>query len=277
MRGVAQLSNWNYDMFKARDVSRGHALLSVSTGALQHLGLFESCGIDRRKFHRWCLSVESVYNDCIYHNTTHAADVLHGCYAALQQTEHLSGLLSHDDMLALLLAAAVHDVGHPGVNNAFLGQEGPPLVQRYGSASVLEHFHANTGLALLEHPALALLAHMDDARRAAIRKTIETLILHTDMATHDAMLERLRVRISGRRANLRLSESAERPAKTVQVSSAEEPKLIKQRSVTEWSPPCPPSTYSYSPSHVPVHACLPRLTYAHKVLQRAFTRRLRAG
>ena len=35
---------------------------------------------------RWCLSVESIYQDCIYHTVTHAADVLHGCYASLQVT-----------------------------------------------------------------------------------------------------------------------------------------------------------------------------------------------
>lgn len=57
--------------------------------------------------------VETAYKDNPYHNSTHAADV----------TQSLGCILSNDDfsmhltdieLLAMIISAAVHDVGHPG-------------------------------------------------------------------------------------------------------------------------------------------------------------------
>lgn len=64
-------------------------------------------------FVRTLQEVEGTYRDNPYHNSTHAADV----------TQSLGCLLSNDDfsrdltdieLLSMIVAAAVHDVGHPG-------------------------------------------------------------------------------------------------------------------------------------------------------------------
>ena len=47
------------------------------------------------------------------------------------------------EMFALLTSALAHDVGHPGVNNAFLVNTGAPLAMRYNDISPLENMHAS--------------------------------------------------------------------------------------------------------------------------------------
>ncbi|KAL8790029.1 MAG: hypothetical protein Q9195_006531 [Heterodermia aff. obscurata] len=53
----------------------------------------------------------------------------------------IAALLKPFDALTLLISAIGHDVGHPGVNNAFLVALNAPLAQLYNDKSVLESFH----------------------------------------------------------------------------------------------------------------------------------------
>ena len=46
---------------------------------------------------------------------------------------------------AALFAAAVHDLGHPGVSSAYLVQSRSPLALMYNDRSVLENHHLAEG------------------------------------------------------------------------------------------------------------------------------------
>lgn len=67
--------------------------------------------------------------DNAYHNKVHIADVLQSLYAhtlvggGLQQLCHGQPL----HLLAVLLAAIIHDADHPGVNNDFLVKSRHPI------------------------------------------------------------------------------------------------------------------------------------------------------
>ena len=107
------------------------------------------------------MASRAAYNDFVnYHNFRHVIDVMQAIFYFLVQlgvlppypTETLPGnqdsgmspiaaLLKPFDALTLLITAIGHDVGHPGVNNAFLVALNAPLAQLYNDRSVLEAFH----------------------------------------------------------------------------------------------------------------------------------------
>ena len=58
-------------------------------------------------------AVEIEYRDNPYHNATHAADVVQTLGSMLLSEGFREGLTAME-VLAMLIAAACHDVGHPG-------------------------------------------------------------------------------------------------------------------------------------------------------------------
>ena len=57
--------------------------------------------------------------------------------------------LERVEVMALLLAGAMHDVAHPGTNNAFQVNAGADIALRYNDHAVLENFHCATGFRLM--------------------------------------------------------------------------------------------------------------------------------
>ena len=138
----------------------------------------------------------AAYNDFVlYHNFRHVVDVLQAVFFFLVQigtlppypnasaspTEPISAiasLLKPFDALTLLISAIGHDVGHPGVNNAFLVALNAPLAQLYNDRSVLESFHCAAYSQILRRywPS----AFQD----STMRKLMTNCILATDMGLH---------------------------------------------------------------------------------------------
>ena len=90
----------------------------------------------------------------------------------------IGALLKPFDALTLLITAIGHDVGHPGVNNAFLVSLNAPLAQLYNDKSVLEAFHcAAYSQILRRHWAAAF-------EDIPMRSLMINSILATDMGVH---------------------------------------------------------------------------------------------
>lgn len=87
----------------------------------------------------------------------------------------LSHLLSPLDAFTLLVVAIGHDVGHPGVNNAFLVTLKAPLAQVYNDRSVLESFHC---------AAFSQVLSKYWPKALELRKMMIDMILATDMGLH---------------------------------------------------------------------------------------------
>lgn len=68
---------------------------------------------------KFILKVHLYYKPNPYHNFRHAVDVLQAVYFFLISTQ-LTSLLTPLDILALIVAALSHDIGHPGCSNFFL-------------------------------------------------------------------------------------------------------------------------------------------------------------
>lgn len=87
-------------------------------------------------------------------------------------------LLQPFDALTLLVSAIGHDVGHPGVNNAFLVALNAPLAQLYNDKSVLESFHCAAYSQILRRYWKSTFAD------TAMRGLMISSILATDMGLH---------------------------------------------------------------------------------------------
>jgi hypothetical protein len=143
------------------------------------------------------LASRTAYNDFVlYHNFRHVTDVLQALFHFLVQIGTLppypsegaphgsttkspiAQLLKPFDALTLLVSAIGHDVGHPGVNNAFLVALNAPLAQLYNDRSVLESFHCAAYSQILRR-------YWPQAfSDATMRKLMINSILATDMGLH---------------------------------------------------------------------------------------------
>lgn len=133
----------------------------------------------------------------LYHNFRHVIDVLQAVFFFLLQLGILpkhkyhatppnpgekpspvAALLRPFEAFVLLVAAIGHDVGHPGVNNAFLVALKAPLAQLYNDNSVLEAFHCAAYSQILRRYWNKAFTDID------VRRLLIKIILATDMQVH---------------------------------------------------------------------------------------------
>lgn len=140
----------------------------------------------------------AAYNSFVnYHNFRHVIDVMQAIFCFLihlgtlppfpipkaparsyGEVSPIAALLRPLDALTLLITAIGHDVGHPGVNNAFLVSLNAPLAQLYNDKSVLEAFHCAAYSQILRR---YWTATFDDTKMRAL---MINSILATDMGVH---------------------------------------------------------------------------------------------
>jgi len=138
-------------------------------------------------------AIEASYRPNPYHNRMHAAEVISTAYylwSQMASQEHMSGYFSDVDLLAVVFAAAVHDMAHPGTGNDYLVKTQHDLALRYCDRSVLENFHAASAFALVQDMQIPLLEHnLPSPPAHTLKGRIVDMILATDMAQHRRVLE----------------------------------------------------------------------------------------
>ncbi|ODV69535.1 HD-domain/PDEase-like protein [Hyphopichia burtonii NRRL Y-1933] len=93
----------------------------------------------------------------------------------------------------LLIAALGHDVGHPGVTNAFMIEYDSPTSLLYNERSVLESFHSSifiNKILSINWPGL-LEVETDPEFKLSFKQLIISCILATDMAEHFEYIDKL--------------------------------------------------------------------------------------
>ncbi|CAE7027148.1 regA [Symbiodinium natans] len=111
----------------------------------------EDIFLDMEKTSRFLEAAEDMYckaDAVLYHNNVHAADVTQCVHALLVQF----GFASYFDqlsILALLLGAAVHDMGHDGRTNSYHVNVGDDIALTYNDISVLENMHISKTFKLM--------------------------------------------------------------------------------------------------------------------------------
>ncbi|GAA5899274.1 hypothetical protein JCM6882_009302 [Rhodosporidiobolus microsporus] len=219
---IANLQSWS---FNAMAYSADELLACVGI-IFESVRNMEGVEFDLERFKALLLSLRSAYHARNgYHNFNHAADVTQACYSFLVrmglapplyllceddydanlgegrrkwrrnravEEGGMGELLRPMDVFALMVACIGHDVGHPGLTNAYMVNANAPVAQIYDGKSILENFHTVTLVHMLRKHHFEYLLGGDFGRRGAqatdFRKIVEASILATDMSRHFAIL-----------------------------------------------------------------------------------------
>eukprot|EP00768_Dysnectes_brevis_P005003 gnl/Dysnectes_brevis/3613_a4598_588.p1 GENE.gnl/Dysnectes_brevis/3613_a4598_588~~gnl/Dysnectes_brevis/3613_a4598_588.p1 ORF type:complete len:1025 (+),score=248.72 gnl/Dysnectes_brevis/3613_a4598_588:86-3160(+) len=124
----------------------GWPLVVAMDGACQALRLYGE-GFDRQSILHWAGIIEQLYHPNPYHSNIHAADVLTTLTALLKDYAD-----SHPEnrgrLRALVISAAGHDSGHPGLSNRLVVKGGHPIGLAFPE-SALEVYHGHVVLIML--------------------------------------------------------------------------------------------------------------------------------
>ncbi|KAK7882078.1 hypothetical protein WMY93_028252 [Mugilogobius chulae] len=202
----------------------GCILSQVSYKLFEDTGLFEMFKIPVQEFMNYFHALENGYRDIPYHNRIHATDVLHAVWYLTTQpvpglpsplTENgihsdsengicrgttgflklnseledgygsLARLVPGLELMALYVAAAMHDYDHPGRTNAFLVATSAPQALLYNDRSVLENHHAAAAWNLfMSQPEFNFLANLEHVEFKRFRFLVIEAILATDLKKH---------------------------------------------------------------------------------------------
>jgi len=142
---------------------------------------------------RFLWSSGALYHDTYYHNYHHAFCVVQYTAILLRQTGGIDKL-TPKEMFVALLTAAVHDVDHRGLNNAFHVNSKSQLAQKYSNASVLENHHLDVSFGIMKDATKNPLARWPQKEQLWFREEITRMVLKTDMSFHNDLTRMLEQR-----------------------------------------------------------------------------------
>ncbi|XP_044195590.1 high affinity cAMP-specific 3',5'-cyclic phosphodiesterase 7A isoform X1 [Thunnus albacares] len=203
---LEKVGNWNFDIFLFDRLTNGNSLITLTFHLLNQYGLVELFQLDMVKLWRFLVMVQEDYHgDNPYHNAVHAADVTQAMYCYMREPMLAKSLTSYDILLGLL-AAATHDLDHPGVNQPFLIKTDHYLATLYRNTSVLENHHWKSAVGLLRET--GLFSHLPAEDRLSMERELGSLILATDISRQNDYLSRFRLHLD--QENLCLSSASHR-------------------------------------------------------------------
>ncbi|GAA5911213.1 3',5'-cyclic-nucleotide phosphodiesterase PDE2 [Sporobolomyces salmoneus] len=215
---ICGLQSWS---FNAMSYTSDELLIGVGL-IFESVRNMEGVEFDLDRMKSLLMSLRCAYHSRNgYHNFSHAADVTQACYTFLVrmglapplhllceddydlergevrrkwrrnravEEGRMGKLLRPMDVFALMVSCIGHDVGHPGLSNAYLVNARAPIAQVYTDKSILENFHNVTLIHMLrKHHFDYLLGgdfgHSGDSA-TSFRKIVEASILATDMSRH---------------------------------------------------------------------------------------------
>lgn len=183
LQGVGE---WNFDTLALVQFT-AEPLKEVGFCAFRQLGLSDNFSIKQATLLSFLTHIEHKYRgENYYHNSIHAADVLNSSIFLLCTDAYKSGKFLEFEMFGMVVAAIGHDVGHPGLNNAYLVNSMDSVALKYNDRSVLENMHSALTFQILLRSDSNLVADLTKPNYMAFRKVVIALILATDLQKHMA-------------------------------------------------------------------------------------------
>ncbi|KAJ3031521.1 UNVERIFIED_CONTAM: hypothetical protein HDU68_003057 [Siphonaria sp. JEL0065] len=185
---LMRVPEFNFPIFDLAKSTDGRPLLALGYHLIQESGLLSSLNLDSCKFINFMATIESGYHASLaFHNSIHAADVLH-CINYLVQTPSIRAVFTDLELLAIYIAASIHDFDHPGVNNQFLIATADHRALLYNDKSVLENHHCASAFEVMARKDCSFLSTLDRAEYKSLRENVVDMVLATDLAQHFSLL-----------------------------------------------------------------------------------------
>ena len=199
---IQSLGEWDFNIFKLQESMtgsflheglmtqpKGGSLFAVVFALFHSHNLFKKFSINEQTLMNWVSVVEAGYHPNPYHNSMHAADVLHVTnYVIMHGGLRDSVQLRDDDILASLFAATIHDYNHPGINNNYHVKAQSYLATLFNDKSVLENVHVSSVFELMKIPQFDIFKNIGEERKRNLKETVTEMVLATDMVLHAKIL-----------------------------------------------------------------------------------------
>jgi HD superfamily phosphohydrolase len=100
------------------------------------------------------------------------------------------------EAVTLLISATVHDVGHPGFNNAFMVAVGTSQALIYNDQSVLENYHCSLTFQIIQKEKNNILKNMSKEDKNSFRKMLLNNVLATDLSKHYPIIKKFQMSVA---------------------------------------------------------------------------------
>lgn len=134
---------------------------------------------------------KSKYLSNPFHNWAHGLDV---AYTVARNMRMIGGgrFFSEETHFAIIVAAVGHDLGHTGVNNQYLIETSHKVALTYNDRSPLENMHCSELFHILNNDdETNILRKVDKVVYKEMRSNMISMIMHTDMISHQPMVKDL--------------------------------------------------------------------------------------
>jgi len=190
---LEDLWDWNLDVGSMDEPSRHQLVLNAlllhhDAGAASSPAQEEWC----RKCSNFVDAAARGYagDKVPFHSWHHAVDVT-ATLARLFKHCMVHKFLTETERFSLLVASTCHDIGHEGLNNAFLVASGHELALRYNDRSPLEMYHCVHLFQIARNPGAEIFDVLEKHQRTVARRTIVEAIIFTDTQYHAEMVKEL--------------------------------------------------------------------------------------
>ncbi|XP_071964037.1 high affinity cAMP-specific and IBMX-insensitive 3',5'-cyclic phosphodiesterase 8B-like isoform X2 [Antedon mediterranea] len=176
---------WDFDILALERITLHRPLVNLGMSIFTRFSVCSYLNCSEAVLRNWLQVIEANYHSSNpYHNSTHAADVLHTTAYFLSK-DKLKQCFDTYDQVASLIAATVHDVDHPGRTNSFLCNAGSELAILYNDTAVLESHHAALAFQVTtKEDKCNIFKNMDQDEYRMLRQTIIDMVLATEMTKH---------------------------------------------------------------------------------------------
>merc|ERR1711977_646558 len=192
---LAAMGDRTFDAFELAKLTGDRPLSTLSLFLLHRRGVCSALKLNQNKLIAYVVEVENMMFDHPYHNRRHVADVVAGIYSFTVPGGCLYDFVQTSPlaMLAVVFAATVHDLQHPGVNNNYLSKTLHPLAIKHSDKSVNENHHLSCAFDLMSQDDFNFMqGSMDMKDFLTFRALVIEMVLATDMKSHFTILDKFK-------------------------------------------------------------------------------------